>query len=124
VRSKVARRSGVLLHPSSFPGPWGIGDLGAPARAFIDFLGDSRQQLWQILPLGPTSDDGSPYSSFSSSAGNPLLISIDCASVTMEPMPTIATSKRFMIFPLVASAAVYRNGCRNSSDVPQFATVN
>jgi len=77
VRSKVARRSGVLLHPSSFPGPWGIGDLGAPARAFIDFLGDSHQQLWQILPLGPTSDDGSPYSSFSSSAGNPLLISID-----------------------------------------------
>jgi len=77
VRSKVARRSGVLLHPSSFPGPWGIGDLGASARAFIDFLGDTRQQLWQILPLGPTSDDGSPYSSFSSSAGNPLLISLD-----------------------------------------------
>jgi len=77
VRSKVARRSGVLLHPSSFPGPWGIGDLGATARAFIDFLGDTRQQLWQILPLGPTSDDGSPYSSFSSSAGNPLLISLD-----------------------------------------------
>jgi 4-alpha-glucanotransferase len=77
VRSKIARRSGVLLHPSSFPGPWGIGDLGAAARSFVDFLGDTHQQLWQILPLGPTSDDGSPYSSFSSSAGNPLLISLE-----------------------------------------------
>jgi 4-alpha-glucanotransferase len=77
VRSQIARRSGVLLHPSSFPGPWGIGDLGAAARAFVDFLGDTEQQLWQILPLGPTADDGSPYSSFSSSAGNPMLISLE-----------------------------------------------
>ncbi|HUR34841.1 MAG TPA: 4-alpha-glucanotransferase [Vicinamibacterales bacterium] len=77
MRSKVARRSGVLLHPTSFPGPWGIGDLGATARGFVDFLADTRQQLWQILPLGPTADDGSPYSSFASSAGNPLLISIE-----------------------------------------------
>ncbi len=77
MRSKIARRSGVLLHPSSFPGPWGIGDLGATARAFVDFLGETHQQVWQILPLGPTADDGSPYSSFSSSAGNPLLISLE-----------------------------------------------
>ena len=77
MRSKVARRSGVLLHPSSFPGPWGIGDLGAEARSFVDFLGRTHQQLWQILPLGPTADDGSPYSSYSSSAGNPLLISLE-----------------------------------------------
>jgi 4-alpha-glucanotransferase len=77
VRSQIARRSGILLHPSSFPGPWGIGDLGAAARAFLDFLGVTHQQLWQILPLGPTSDDGSPYSSYSSSAGNPMLISLE-----------------------------------------------
>jgi 4-alpha-glucanotransferase len=77
VRSKIARRSGLLLHPTSFPGPWGIGDLGATARAFVDFLGETQQQLWQILPLGPTADDGSPYSSYSSSAGNPLLISLE-----------------------------------------------
>jgi 4-alpha-glucanotransferase len=77
VRSQIARRSGVLLHPSSFPGPWGIGDLGPAARAFVDFLAATHQQLWQVLPLGPTADDGSPYSSFSSSAGNPLLISIE-----------------------------------------------
>ena len=77
MRSKIARRSGVLLHPSSFPGPWGIGDLGPQAHAFIDFLSDTHQQLWQVLPLGPTGDDGSPYSSFSASAGNPLLISVE-----------------------------------------------
>ncbi len=77
MRSKIARRSGVLLHPTSFPGPWGIGDFGAAARAFVDFLGETQQQLWQILPLGPTADDGSPYSSYSSSAGNPLLISLE-----------------------------------------------
>jgi 4-alpha-glucanotransferase len=76
MRSKVARRSGVLLHPSSFPGPWGIGDLGPQAFAFVDFLRDTHQQLWQVLPLGPTGEDGSPYSSFSASAGNPLLISV------------------------------------------------
>jgi 4-alpha-glucanotransferase len=77
MRSKVARRSGILLHPSSFPGAWGIGDLGAEAYRFVDFLGDAHQQLWQVLPLGPTGDDGSPYSSFSASAGNPLLISVE-----------------------------------------------
>jgi 4-alpha-glucanotransferase len=77
MRSRIARRSGVLLHPSSFPSPWGIGDLGPQAYAFVDFLGDSHQQLWQVLPLGPTGEDGSPYSSFSSSAGNPLLISVE-----------------------------------------------
>ena len=88
MRSKIARRSGILLHPSSFPGPWGIGDLGAAARSFIDFLGDTHQQLWQILPLGPTADDGSPYSSFSSSAGNPLLISLEALATDGIASPT------------------------------------
>ena len=77
MRSKIARRSGVLLHPSSFPGPWGIGDLGTEAYAFVDFLKDTHQQIWQVLPLGPTGEDGSPYSSFSASAGNPLFISVE-----------------------------------------------
>lgn len=69
------RSSGVLLHPTSFPGRFGIGDLGLEAYRFIDFLVDSRQQLWQILPLGPTGYGNSPYMSFSAIAGNPLLIS-------------------------------------------------
>ncbi|MBD3883652.1 4-alpha-glucanotransferase [Phormidium tenue FACHB-886] len=69
------RASGILLHPTSFPGRFGIGDLGAEAHRFVDFLAQSDQQLWQILPLGPTSFGNSPYMSYSALAGNPLLIS-------------------------------------------------
>jgi 4-alpha-glucanotransferase len=70
-----SRASGILLHPTSFPGPFGIGDLGKSAYQFIDFLHNSGQQLWQILPVGPTGHGNSPYMSYSSMAGNPLLIS-------------------------------------------------
>ncbi|QUI21415.1 4-alpha-glucanotransferase [Vallitalea pronyensis] len=71
------RMSGILLHPTSFPSPYGIGDLGKEAYAFIDFLAKSKQTLWQVLPLGPTGYGDSPYQSFSSFAGQPLLISPD-----------------------------------------------
>lgn len=71
------RASGILLHPTSFPGPHGIGDLGENAFKFIDFLVEAGQSLWQVLPLGPTGYGDSPYASFSSFAGNPLLISLD-----------------------------------------------
>jgi 4-alpha-glucanotransferase len=69
------RTSGILLHPTSFPSQFGIGDLGSEAYRFIDFLADSGQQLWQILPLGPAGKGNSPYASYSAMAGNPLLIS-------------------------------------------------
>ena len=69
------RASGILLHPTSFPGRFGIGDLGDEAYKFIDFLQASGQRLWQILPLGPTGYGDSPYQSFSAFAGNTLLIS-------------------------------------------------
>ncbi len=69
------RASGVLLHPTSLPGPYGIGDLGPMAYRFIDWLADSGCKLWQILPLGPTGYGDSPYQSFSAFAGNPYLIS-------------------------------------------------
>lgn len=72
---KLTRSSGILLHPTSFPSPYGIGDFGEAAFRFIDFLVDSKQTLWQVLPLGPTGYGDSPYASFSSFAGNPLLIS-------------------------------------------------
>lgn len=71
------RKSGILLHPTSFPSPYGIGDLGEQAFKFIDFLKLAKQKLWQILPLGHTCFGDSPYQSFSTFAGNPLLISID-----------------------------------------------
>lgn len=69
------RKSGVLLHPTSLPGPFGIGDLGPEAYRFADFLRETGQSLWQVLPLGPTGFGNSPYMCFSAFAGNPLLIS-------------------------------------------------
>lgn len=72
-----SRSSGILLHPTSLPGPYGIGDLGPLARRWIDFLAESGTGLWQILPLGPTGYGDSPYQTFSSFAGNPYLISPD-----------------------------------------------
>lgn len=71
------RTCGILLHPTSLPSRFGIGDLGNSAYQFVDFLADSHQQLWQILPIGPTGSGNSPYLSYSALAGNPLLISPD-----------------------------------------------
>lgn len=69
------RKSGVLLHPTSLPSSFGVGDLGQAAYTFIDKLEEAGQTLWQVLPLVPTDDGGSPYSSCSAFAGNVLLIS-------------------------------------------------
>jgi 4-alpha-glucanotransferase len=69
------RASGVLAHPTSFPSAYGMGDLGAGAYDFIAFLAKAKQTLWQVLPLGPTGFGDSPYQSFSTFAGNALLIS-------------------------------------------------
>src|SRR5882724_8040638 len=71
------RASGVLLHVTSLPSPYGIGDVGPAAVAWVDRLHDAGQCWWQALPLGPTGDGDSPYQSLSSFAGNPLLISPD-----------------------------------------------
>lgn len=69
------RLSGILLHPTSLPSPYGIGDLGEAAYEFVDFLAAAGQHLWQILPLTHTGYGDSPYQSFSAFAGQPLLIS-------------------------------------------------
>ena len=74
---RFSRSSGILLHPTSLPGPYGIGELGPEAYRFADFLRDSGQRIWQVLPLGPTGYGDSPYQCFSAFAGNPLLISLD-----------------------------------------------
>ena len=71
----LSRSSGVILHPSSLPGPDGIGDLGPEAYRWIDFLAEAGCSLWQVLPLGPTGYGDSPYQCFSAFAGNPYLIS-------------------------------------------------
>ncbi|MDP8214338.1 MAG: 4-alpha-glucanotransferase [Candidatus Euphemobacter frigidus] len=72
---RFPRRSGVLLHITSLPSPYGIGDLGEGAYRFVDFLEASGQKLWQILPLDPVGFENSPYSNLSAFAGNSLLIS-------------------------------------------------
>jgi 4-alpha-glucanotransferase len=76
-QSRFTRSSGVLLHPTSFPGRLGIGSLGAAAREWIDWLERAGQKLWQVLPLGHTGYGDSPYQSFGAFAGNPLLIDLE-----------------------------------------------
>jgi len=76
-KPKRVRLSGILAHPTSFPSPYGIGDLGPGAYDFVDFLEKSGQHLWQVLPLGPTGYGYSPYQGPSAFAGQPLLISPD-----------------------------------------------
>ncbi len=71
------RRSGVLLHPTSLPGPWCAGDFSHEAYRFVEFLAAAGQTIWQMMPLGLTHDDGSPYQCLSTHAGNTLLISLD-----------------------------------------------
>ena len=73
----MKRGSGILMHISSLPGPYGIGTLGKNAYQFVDFLEKSGQSYWQILPLGPTTYGDSPYQSFSTFAGNPYFIDFD-----------------------------------------------
>lgn len=90
------RASGVLLHPTCFPSPHGIGDLGQGAYAFIDFLASSGQTLWQVLPLGPTGYEHSPYiMNFSTFAGNPLLIDVEqlVAEGLLEPQDVTPLSE-------------------------------
>ncbi len=71
------RRAGILLHPSSLPSNYGIGDIGPISLAFIDFLAESGHTVWQVLPLGPVDEEGSPYAGNSAFAGNVLLLSPD-----------------------------------------------
>ena len=71
------RSAGVLLHPTSLPGPLANGDIGHAAYRFIELLHDNGIKVWQMLPLGPTHEDKSPYQCLSAHAGNPALISLD-----------------------------------------------
>jgi 4-alpha-glucanotransferase len=73
----LPRANGILLHPTSLPSPYGVGELGSGAKRFIDFLAETAQQFWQVLPLGPTAYGNSPYMCYSAIAGNALLISLE-----------------------------------------------
>ena len=81
------RGSGLLLHPTSLPGPHGSGDIGAEARRFADFLAAAGQTWWQMLPVGPPGapPGNSPYSSSSSFAGNPCLIDLAALVLKLRP---------------------------------------
>lgn len=77
IEEKAMRSSGVLMHITSLPGPYGVGTMGKEAYAFVDFLKESGQSYWQILPLTPTGYGDSPYQSCSAFAGNYYLIDLD-----------------------------------------------
>jgi len=72
----MERSSGVLVHISSLPGDDGIGSLGKDAFHFVDFLAQTKQKIWQILPLGPVGYGNSPYQCYSAFAGNPMFIDV------------------------------------------------
>src|SRR6266705_2232663 len=112
------RSSGILLHPTSLPGRFGIGDLGSEAYAFADFLVDSGQSLWQVLPLGPTGYGDSPYACYSAFAGNTLLISPErlfesgLISISdLDDLPSLPT--RRVDFAAVAKLRPYRGRAKN-----------
>jgi 4-alpha-glucanotransferase len=98
------RQAGILLHPTSLPGPWHCGDLGHEAWHFVDFLAAAGQRVWQILPLGPTHDDLSPYQSLSAHAGNPQLISIEALQAQGWLGEVVPDPRREGKAPLIARA--------------------
>ncbi len=99
---RFPRSSGTLVHPTSFPGKYGIGDFGYEARAFIDFLEDTHQTIWQVLPLTPTGYGNSPYASYSAFAGNPFLISPD---ILLEKGLLKASEVKALIIPSTTTVA-------------------
>lgn len=137
---KFSRRGGILLHPTSLPSPAGIGDFGTEAYRFIDFLEQSGSKLWQVLPLNPTGYGDSPFQSFSASAGNPLLISIEklveqgvLFPADLEHRPVFASEKvdygavlRFKVPILIKAAQTFlkrAQGCEHR-DFEQFCRAN
>ncbi len=91
-----SRVSGILLHPTSLSGRFGVGDIGAEAFRFVEFLKDAGQRLWQVLPLGPTGYGDSPYQCFSAFAGNPLLISLErLREAGLLPATSLSHAPRF-----------------------------
>ncbi|KAA2243634.1 4-alpha-glucanotransferase [Chitinophaga agrisoli] len=122
----TARRAGILMHITSLPGPFGIGDLGPAARDFADRLQRSGQQLWQLLPVNPSAGGYSPYSAMSAMAGNDMLISpelllkdglLDRSALQKAVLPATGTvdfSKAYAVKTNLLEQA-YRNYCKGNS---------
>lgn len=118
------RRAGVLLHPTSLPGGIGNGDLGADAHRFVDFLAQTGFTVWQMLPLGPTHREGSPYHSLSLHAGNPMLISLERLKECgwLDKLDPIGTENA-VAYRLASLTQAYRHFTRHAapSDRQAFA---
>ena len=111
VSSLNERASGILLHPTSLPGPHGVGDLGADARRFVDFLHAAGQTFWQMLPVGPLGYGNSPYSGQSAFAGNPLLIALPpLTAAALRPAQSLLKLHRFSRRILALSKRANRLG--------------
>ncbi len=103
----IPRSAGILLHPTSLPGPHGIGALGPDAHRFLDFLTDAGMKIWQMLPLGPTGYGNSPYQCFSAFAGNPLLVHLpgdagDSPADTVD-FPRVILHKRALLHEAIVA---------------------
>ncbi len=118
------RAAGVLLHPTSLPGPYGCGDLGPAAYAFVDFLAAAKQGWWQMLPTQPPGEGASPYSTDSAFAGSPLLISlerlVDDGLLTRKEIkpPTGLAGERVDF----AKTARFRESCLRKAFLALFGT--
>ena len=112
------RRAGILLHPSSLPGPLGNGDLGEQAYRFLDFLSHSALSVWQTLPLGPTHQDGSPYQCLSVHAGNPLFIDLGWLRDRgwLHELPVVHTPAEARAARRAALRRAYVGFCASASD--------
>ncbi|AKU93290.1 4-alpha-glucanotransferase [Vulgatibacter incomptus] len=116
------RASGILLHPTSLPGPHGCGDLGQGGHRFAEWLAEAGQRWWQVLPLGPLGYGNSPYSALSAFAGNPLLIGLDELGIDEVPSPSLPSGR--VDYGLASAWRRRKLGdafaARKGSDAPSF----